>query len=200
MSSRSIGVTNVELSRWMMSCVMRSPSCSQTTTSRASSPWSGHWSSMRSSSSAARTMLEPASSNRSKNSRSLGAKSCDRRGMSASLWNRLVRASGDAARAPVDRAAQTFELLGRDPVAVLRTREGAAAHLLRVRAHAGDHGLADRRVLLDELRLEALVDRQQVVQHEHLAIRARTGADADDRDLHELHDHVGDVAGDRLED
>ena len=28
MSSRSIGVTNVGLSRWMMSCVIRSPSCS----------------------------------------------------------------------------------------------------------------------------------------------------------------------------
>ena len=41
MSSRSIGVTNVGFSRWMMSCVMRSPSCSQTTTSRSSSPWSG---------------------------------------------------------------------------------------------------------------------------------------------------------------
>ena len=29
MSSRSIGVTNVEFRRWMMSCVIRSPSCSQ---------------------------------------------------------------------------------------------------------------------------------------------------------------------------
>ena len=34
MSSRSIGVTNVWFSRWMMSCVIRSPSCSQTTMSR----------------------------------------------------------------------------------------------------------------------------------------------------------------------
>ena len=46
MSSRSNGVTNVWLSRWMMSCVMRSPSCSQTTTSRSSPPWSGHCSSI----------------------------------------------------------------------------------------------------------------------------------------------------------
>ena len=37
MSSRSIGVTNVWLSRWMMSWVIRSPSCSQTRISRASS-------------------------------------------------------------------------------------------------------------------------------------------------------------------
>ncbi len=41
MSSRSIGVTNVWLSRWMMSCVIRSPSCSQIRISRASSLRSG---------------------------------------------------------------------------------------------------------------------------------------------------------------
>ena len=77
MSSRSIGVTNVWLRRWMMSCVIRSPSCSHTTMSRASSPWSGHCSTIRSSRPAARTMFAPASSNRSKNSRSFGAKSLE---------------------------------------------------------------------------------------------------------------------------
>ena len=41
MSSRSIGVTKVWLRRWMMSCVMRSPSCSQMRMSRASSLRSG---------------------------------------------------------------------------------------------------------------------------------------------------------------
>src|SRR5215218_1582116 len=200
MSSRSIGVTKVELSRWMMSCVMRSPSCSQTTTSRASSPWSGHLSSMRSSSSAARTMLVPASSNRSKNSRSFGAKSCDKRAMAASVWKRLEGASGHAAARRANGAPEAFQLLRRDAVGVLRTGEGAAAHLLGVRAHPAHHRLADRRVLLDELRLEALVDRQQVVEDEHLAVRARAGPDADDRHLHELHDHVGHVGRDRLED
>src|SRR5918997_338849 len=136
---------------------------------------------MRSSSSAARTMLEPASSNRSKNSRSLGANSWDRRAMAASLCKRLVSASGHAARPRANRGPEPFELLRRDPVAVLRAREGAVAHVLRVRPHAVDHRLADRRVLLDELRLEALVDRQQVVQDEYLAVRARTRADADHR-------------------
>ena len=73
MSSRSNGVTNVWLSRWMMSWVIRSPSCSQTTTSRIASPWSGHCSSMCSSSPAARTQFRAASSKRSKNSRSFDA-------------------------------------------------------------------------------------------------------------------------------
>ena len=41
MSSRSIGVTNVEFSRWWMSWVIRSPSCSQITMSRARSLRSG---------------------------------------------------------------------------------------------------------------------------------------------------------------
>ena len=77
MSSRSIGVTNVWLSRWMMSCVIRSPSCSQTTMSRDELAVSGHSWTSRSSRPAARTMFAPASSNRSKNSRSFGAKSLE---------------------------------------------------------------------------------------------------------------------------
>ena len=79
MSSRSIGVTNVWLRRWMMSWVIRSPSCSQTRMSRASSLRSGNVPSIWSSRSAARTMLPAASSNRSKNSRSLGTKTWERR-------------------------------------------------------------------------------------------------------------------------
>src|SRR5919108_2703275 len=79
MSSRSIGVTNVWLRLWMMSWVIRSPSCSQIRISRASSLRSGY--SLRSSSSraAARLMFPPASSNRSKNSRSRGARTFARR-------------------------------------------------------------------------------------------------------------------------
>src|SRR3954453_14008186 len=200
MSSRSIGVTKVEFSRWMMSWVMRSPSCSQTTTSRASSPWSGHWSSICSSSSAARTMLEPASSNKSKNSRSLGANSWDRRAMTASVCKGLGSASGHAAARRANGAPEPFELLRGDAVGVLGTGEDAATHLLGVRPHPAHHLLADRRVLLDELRLEALVDREQVVEHHHLAVRARARADADDRHLHELRDHVGPLGRDRLED
>src|SRR5215208_1450664 len=121
-------------------------------------------------------------------------------GHAASVWNGRTAASGHAAARGAHHAPEPLELLRGDPVGVLRPGEGAAAHLLRVGAHAPHHLLADGRVLLDELRLEALVDREQVVQDEHLAVRARAGADADDRHLHELHDHVGHVGRDRLED
>src|SRR5215210_3630563 len=79
MSSRSIGVTNVWLSRWMMSCVIRSPSCSQIRISRASSLRSGYSLSSSSSNPTARWMLPPASSNRSKNWRSPVERTFDRR-------------------------------------------------------------------------------------------------------------------------
>src|SRR3954469_21921204 len=79
MSSRSIGVTNVWLRRWMMSWVIRSPSCSQIRISRASSFFSGYWVSSSSRSDAARRMFPPASSNRSKKCRSRGARAFARR-------------------------------------------------------------------------------------------------------------------------
>src|SRR5215210_1415608 len=74
MSSRSIGVTNVWLRRWRMSCVIRSPSCSQIRISRASSLRSGYLSSRSSRRAAARRMFPPASSNRSKKYLSRGAR------------------------------------------------------------------------------------------------------------------------------
>ena len=74
MSSRSIGVTNVWLSRLKMSCVIRSPSCSASRMSRASAERSGNVASISSSISPARATLTAASSKRSKNSRSLGTK------------------------------------------------------------------------------------------------------------------------------
>src|SRR6187401_3246548 len=79
MSSRSIGVTNVWLSRWMMSWVIRSPSCSQIRISLASSLRSGYSVSSSSRRAAARRMLPPASSNRSKKCRSRGARAFARR-------------------------------------------------------------------------------------------------------------------------
>src|SRR4029453_12103846 len=79
MSSRSIGVTNVWLRRWMMSWVIRSPSCSQIRISLASSLRSGYSFSSSSKRPAARLMFPPASSNRSKNSRSRGARTFARR-------------------------------------------------------------------------------------------------------------------------
>src|SRR5262245_2258749 len=74
MSSRSIGVTEVLLSRWMMSWVIRSPSCSQIRMSRPRPPASGHCLISCTSSSAERRMFAPASSKRLKNSRSLGTR------------------------------------------------------------------------------------------------------------------------------
>src|SRR5215208_1642523 len=79
MSSRSIGVTKVWLIRWMISWVIRSPSCSQMRISRTKSALSGYSISISLSSAAARTILPAASSKRSKNSRSRGTKTCERR-------------------------------------------------------------------------------------------------------------------------
>ena len=75
MSSRSNGVTKVELRRLMMSWVIRSPSCSDLRISRfrPSAP-SGQFSSISWSSSAERTAFWPDSVRRSKKTRSLGAK------------------------------------------------------------------------------------------------------------------------------
>ena len=72
MSSRSIGVTKVVLSRWMMSWVIRSPSCSALRMSRASPLSSGHCSSMSRSSFEVRRVFWPASVKRSKKTRSWG--------------------------------------------------------------------------------------------------------------------------------
>src|SRR5215208_4661236 len=196
MSSRSIGVTHVWLSRWTMSCVMRSPSCSQTTMSRASSPWSGHSWTIRSSRPAARTMFAPASSNRSKNSRSLGANSLESCTMGRECsWPTRLRALALA-----QLLLEPRQLLGRDPVGVLGRRERARADVLDIGAHPAQHLAAHVRVGLDELRLEAAVDAEHVVQHEHLPVRAGAGADTDHGDLHLAHDHVADVGRDRLED
>src|SRR3954447_1290154 len=94
MSSRSIGVTNVSLRRRMMSWVIRSPSCSQIRMSRARSALSGKWRSIWSSRSAARWLFPAASSNRSKNWRSLDTSTCDRRGMaSLSFTGAAIRAA-----------------------------------------------------------------------------------------------------------
>src|SRR4028119_262918 len=62
MSSRSIGVTNVEFRRWMMSYVIRSPSCSQSRIARARPCCSGNERSISSSSSAARSTVAAHSS------------------------------------------------------------------------------------------------------------------------------------------
>ena len=95
--------------------------------------------------------------------------------------------------------AQPVELLRRDAVGVLGRGEPTRAHVLRVGRHAAQHLALHVGVLLDELRLVAVVDAEQVVQHEHLAVGAGAGADPDHRDLHVVHDRVGHLGGDRLE-
>ena len=72
MSSRSIGVTNVVFSRWMMSWVMRSPSCSALSRSRPRPLSSGHSWNMSRSSLDERSVFWPASVKRSKKTRSCG--------------------------------------------------------------------------------------------------------------------------------
>src|SRR6185503_13531058 len=72
MSSRSIGVTKVELSRLTISWVIRSPSCSAVKIARPSSSSSGQRAIIWSSSRAALSVLVPASTKRSKNVRSRG--------------------------------------------------------------------------------------------------------------------------------
>ena len=66
MSSRSIGVTKVELRRWMMSWVIRSPSCSAFSTSRPRPSSSGQVPIIWSSSRAACSAFWPAWMKRSK--------------------------------------------------------------------------------------------------------------------------------------
>src|SRR3954464_6269571 len=79
MSSASIGVTKVELVRWEMSWVIRSPSCSTSRISRARSALSGQPLSISWSSFAARSEFPPACANRSKKTRSLGTSEKARR-------------------------------------------------------------------------------------------------------------------------
>jgi len=70
----TLGLTDVLLRRWMMSWVIRSPSCSQIRISRPRPPASGQALIRRPSNCAACRMFAPASSKRLKNSRSLGTR------------------------------------------------------------------------------------------------------------------------------
>src|SRR5215208_3175567 len=74
MSSPSIGVTNVVFVRWTMSWVIRSPSCSASSISRARPLSSGHPWSISCSSFAARSVFCPDSLKRSKKTLSRGTR------------------------------------------------------------------------------------------------------------------------------
>src|SRR3954451_963856 len=198
MSSRSIGVTKVELSRWMMSWVIRSPACSQMTMSRARSAESGYRASIRSRRSAAWTALAAASSKRSKNSRSFGAKTCASRAMSArdGRRERGVKAASTSGDGPPEAG----ELVGGHRVAVLRARVAAAPDVVREGGDARDHLVLEVRVALDELRPEALPDAEQVVEDEHLPVHRGPRADTDHGHVEALHEDLRDRGRDRLED
>src|SRR3954453_21873079 len=225
MSSRSIGVTNVLLGCWNMSWGIRSPSCSQTRMSRASSARSGHAARIWSSSSGTGTTFAAASSKRSKNSRSRGTNTWDRRAMPPGYVKTLLNphlkgsslslpygrerldpvylhffsgAPGDAGRRR-DRLPIALQLVGIDRVGVLRGGEAARPDLVGVGPHARHHVLLDVGKALGEARAHAVVDAQQVVEDQDLAVGRRAGADADDRNLHALHDRLGHRGGDRLE-
>ncbi len=153
MSSRSNGVTNVELRRRMMSWVIRSPSCSALRISRfrPSAP-SGQVLIISWSRPAARTALRPDSERRSKKTRSLGAKlrlTTDRN-IAASRAQSRPRTGGNAAngglirrRAAVALGDDAGEALG--SVAIPERRR-----LRRRRRRLGD----ELRHVDDPLRLE----------------------------------------------
>src|SRR5947207_12213603 len=63
--------------------------------------------------------------------------------------------------------------------AVLRPRVAAVPYLRAVRAHGVSNRFAQLGEALQELRIEALVEAEHVVQHEHLAIAPGSGPDAD---------------------
>src|SRR6266516_1665038 len=94
---------------------------------------------------------------------------------------------------------EPLDLVGRHRVAVLGLWVAPLAHVLRERRHAIDHRLAHVSVSLHEARGVTVVDPEQVVEHEHLAVGRRTGADPDHGDLEPWHDGLGQRRGHGLE-
>ena len=128
-----------------------------------------------------------ASSKRSKNSRSRGAKIVASRAM-ARHYRRAT---------PPDEG---LELLGIDRVDVLRPREAARAHVVGVGRDSGDHVGLQMGVALGEAGAHPVVDPEQVVEHQNLAVGVGAGADPDHGDLHARGQRGGHGGGDRLED
>src|SRR5207248_9768892 len=134
-------------------------------------------------------MLPAASSNRSKNSRSLGTKTWDRRLTcegdvkdTAGRWpsarlRPLVSSGHEVVRAAVgalEARAEARELVRVDRVGVVVLREAAGADVLGEVPDAVRHRVEEVGVALDEARAVALADAQQVVEHQHLAVRGGT--------------------------
>src|SRR3954447_18994873 len=96
--------------------------------------------------------------------------------------------------------SEALQFGGVDRVDVLGAREGAGAHVGGVLAHGGDHVALEVGEALGEAGREALVDAQQVVEDQDLAVGRRAGADADHGDLHVGHELLDHRRRDGLED
>src|SRR5207302_3812856 len=77
----------------------------------------------------------------------------------------------------VQAGLERAELVLVDRVGVLRGREGAAAHLGGVGGDAGHHLIAQLAVALGEARRVPVVDAEQIVEHQHLAVGGGAGTD-----------------------
>src|SRR5947209_16726294 len=120
-------------------------------------------------------MLPAASSKRSKNSRSLGTKTWDRRLTcegdvkgTAGVPPRCVASGHEVVRAAVGAGqarAEAGELVRVDRVGVVVLREAAGADVLREMPDAVRHRVEEVGVALDEARAVPLADAQQVVEH-----------------------------------
>src|SRR6266576_1465315 len=82
---------------------------------------------------------------------------------------------------------------------MLRSGVAALAHLRREYPRRLPHVLRQRRVLLDELGRELVVEAEHVVQDEHLAVARRAGADADRGNRQGLGDLRRQRRGDELQ-
>src|SRR5215211_5823259 len=100
----------------------------------------------------------------------------------------------------VEQPVEALHLVGGHRVAVLGLRVAALSHLAGERLEATHHLVADPRVALHEARRVAVVDAEQVVEDEHLAVGGWAGADSDHRNLDVRHERLGQLARDRLED
>ena len=199
MSSRSIGVTNVWLSRSMMSCVMRSPSCSR---SRISGPAACCPDSRRAARAGAPTRAScwppPPRTTRSRpgpEGRTLARSVACRRDASGSSATFRFGAL-DRCRALHRRGPGAPPRPGRRGSAPARRhrssssapgRETPVADLGGVFGDPGDHMGPDVREALDEPGHVAVIDAEQVVEHQDLAVGRPPGADPDHRDSHGHH-------------
>src|SRR5947209_20296996 len=99
-----------------------------------------------------------------------------------------------------ERGAETRHLTFVDRIRVLGAREAPLPALVGVRGHAGHHLRPDVGVALREARRVAVVDPEQVMEDEHLAVGGGAGADPDDGDLEPTHELLTDRRRDGLED